>query len=388
MSGLSYATQARSVAVPGVDAVLDGQLYISSLSCAKTIDQHASFSHLVSVCSDLPRRNENHLIIPIQDTEYDDILDHLNAACDFIDRALASGGCVLVHCVMGVSRSATVIAAYLMKQRKITPSEALAVIAKRRPQIFPNYGFVKQLHVFAACNYAPASTHPAYRSWKRRQKQDVTQFLNLCHDTVLIVPGLYLNSKLPDDADQLRCLARYTGLSHLLTLSPAEIDSDIPTVDLHHVAIPSNDRSALVFSLSATCDYIQNALSSMTGRILVHSQTESIAALAVCAFLTRSRNLSAQAATQIVTDALPLFEASSNFTSALQAFVSYEHAKLKAVAAAVPVLGTANAVMSAATATVTTVASTLTSAPTMGLATGHRVRHSVELAPVRMAVQS
>lgn len=130
MSVLNYATQSRSVTVPGVDAVLDGQLYISrcasnltvpcywdtqtalSISCAKAIDENTSFTHLVSVCPDLPRRNDNHLIIPIQDTEYDNIIDHLSTACDFIDSALTSGGCVLVHCVMGVSRSATVIAAY------------------------------------------------------------------------------------------------------------------------------------------------------------------------------------------------------------------------------------------------------------------------------------
>ncbi|KZV64069.1 phosphatases II [Peniophora sp. CONT] len=284
MSAASYATQVRSVAVSGVDAVLDGQLYISSLSCAKSIDHHSSFTHLVSVCPDLPRRNENHLIIPIQDTEYDNIIDHLPLACEFIDNALASGGCVLVHCVMGVSRSATVIAAYLMQKRNISPSEALAVIAQRRPQIFPNYGFVKQLHVFAACNYAPSATHPAYRSWKRRQRQDVTQFLNLCHDTTLIVPGLYLNSELPDDPDQLRCLARYTGLSHILTLSPSDINSGIPSVDSCHLDVPLNNRSDLVHALSAACDYIQKAFSYPDGRILVHSQTESIAALAACAF--------------------------------------------------------------------------------------------------------
>ena len=52
------------------------------------------------------------MIIPVQDSEYADILIHLPDACRFIQNAVDDGGRVLVHCHMGISRSATVIAAY------------------------------------------------------------------------------------------------------------------------------------------------------------------------------------------------------------------------------------------------------------------------------------
>jgi len=48
----------------------------------------------------------------VDDFEYEDILVHLPQSCQFIQTALDEGGKVLVHCVMGVSRSATVVCAY------------------------------------------------------------------------------------------------------------------------------------------------------------------------------------------------------------------------------------------------------------------------------------
>ena len=48
----------------------------------------------------------------VQDSEYEDLLIHLPRACRFIEDAVSRGGRVLVHCVMGVSRSTTVVAAY------------------------------------------------------------------------------------------------------------------------------------------------------------------------------------------------------------------------------------------------------------------------------------
>lgn len=47
------------------------------------------------------------LHISIEDVEHANLLPYLDAASSFITQALNSGGCVLVHCAAGISRSAT-----------------------------------------------------------------------------------------------------------------------------------------------------------------------------------------------------------------------------------------------------------------------------------------
>lgn len=51
---------------------------------------------------------------------------------------------VLVHCVMGRSRSATLVLAYLMKKQSLTVVDAIEHVRRRRC-ILPNHGFLKQL---------------------------------------------------------------------------------------------------------------------------------------------------------------------------------------------------------------------------------------------------
>lgn len=70
----------------------------------------------------------------------------------------------------------------------LSPSYLPIFIIAARPQIQPNYGFLKELHVFEACNYELSPTNATYRAWKRRHRQDVTGFLNSLSDTTSIIP--------------------------------------------------------------------------------------------------------------------------------------------------------------------------------------------------------
>lgn len=68
-----------------------------------------------------------------------------NKAADFLENALKTkGNKVYVHCHQGISRSATIVLAFLMLKRGIPLMEALKTIREKR-SIHPNDGFVKQL---------------------------------------------------------------------------------------------------------------------------------------------------------------------------------------------------------------------------------------------------
>lgn len=55
---------------------------------------------------------------------------------------------MLVHCKMGVSRSAATVAAYAMKQYGWTLEQALRHVQELRPIARPNPGFLRQLQTY------------------------------------------------------------------------------------------------------------------------------------------------------------------------------------------------------------------------------------------------
>lgn len=57
---------------------------------------------------------------------------------------------VLVHCLAGMSRSATCVIAYLLATTSMNTAEATAYVKARRSIIMPNYGFEKQLRIWEA----------------------------------------------------------------------------------------------------------------------------------------------------------------------------------------------------------------------------------------------
>jgi protein-tyrosine phosphatase len=63
----------------------------------------------------------------------------------FIDDALRNGGCVLVHCMAGISRSSSVLIYYMMKKNNDEFREALQRLRRNRKIVCPNNSFWLQL---------------------------------------------------------------------------------------------------------------------------------------------------------------------------------------------------------------------------------------------------
>ncbi|KOC68606.1 Dual specificity phosphatase DUPD1, partial [Habropoda laboriosa] len=85
-----------------------------------------------------------YLGLPLDDSYTTDISKYFNTAASFIDEAVSTGGKAFVHCVMGISRSATCVIAYLMIKKGMHSIDALRTVRKNR-HIKPNVGFLQQL---------------------------------------------------------------------------------------------------------------------------------------------------------------------------------------------------------------------------------------------------
>ncbi|XP_007903002.2 LOW QUALITY PROTEIN: dual specificity protein phosphatase 8-like [Callorhinchus milii] len=83
--------------------------------------------------------------IPVNDNYCEKLLPWLDESVEFIDKAKVSSCRVLVHCLAGISRSATVAIAYIMKTMGLSSDDAYRFVKDRRPSISPNFNFMGQL---------------------------------------------------------------------------------------------------------------------------------------------------------------------------------------------------------------------------------------------------
>lgn len=95
----------------------------------------------------------NYCCVSIHDEDAANILSYLDGATNFIHYYISRGESVVVHCEMGISRSASICIAYLIKYHGMTRDEAYINIKSKRPCISPNSGFWDQLNTFhLQCN--------------------------------------------------------------------------------------------------------------------------------------------------------------------------------------------------------------------------------------------
>jgi len=144
----------------GANQIIPG-LYLGSLDDAlqHTKIQSRGVTHILTVAQGVKPAFPDvfrYYVLSLPDSESVDLLSHFTAVFQFITEGISNGG-ILVHCMAGISRSATLVIAYLMAHEKKTFHQAVELVVSKRPCVSPNSGFVAQLKLFEklGCSITP-----------------------------------------------------------------------------------------------------------------------------------------------------------------------------------------------------------------------------------------
>lgn len=206
---------------------IEPNLYISNLNAAtdlKTLAQY-KITHIVTIDTcPLPRlvtdiETIECKYIGLADLPSEDLLSHFDDTYEFITVGLEKGA-VLVHCLCGVSRSATVVLAYLMRRDGLSVNEALKRVRSQRP-VCPNQGFISQLTLYKEMGYKVDKNHVKYKVFRLGKAAAKVKKAKILprdyYDLIKPDPGLTQVQPEPNVYRCKRCRRIVAAESNLLT---------------------------------------------------------------------------------------------------------------------------------------------------------------------------
>lgn len=135
--------------------ILPGKLYLSDYAAAGCLESLQRHGIQGVVALGNGTQIERYSVHPdpmrykfffVDDREDEPIHEHFTDAIEFIKQV---DGAVLVHCWAGISRSATIVMAYLIVEHRMSFPEASSYVSQRRKCVQPNHGFLRQLRQLA-----------------------------------------------------------------------------------------------------------------------------------------------------------------------------------------------------------------------------------------------
>ncbi|XP_056139004.1 protein phosphatase Slingshot homolog 2 [Lampris incognitus] len=110
--------------------------------------------------------------IRVYDEEATNLLEYWNETYKFITKAKKAGAKCLVHCKMGVSRSASTVIAYAMKEYGWDLDTAFDHVKERRAITKPNPSFMRQLEEYQGILLASKQRHN--KLWRSHSDSDLS----------------------------------------------------------------------------------------------------------------------------------------------------------------------------------------------------------------------
>ena len=132
---------------------IEKNLYLSNKRTASNQDiiKKLNIKHIVEIHRPQKRNKTihdgiNYFVIEIEDRgHFTRLIDYFDNANQFISKAVEKDENVLVHCDFGVSRSSTIVTAYLIGKLGYSWNDAIDRMNQLREQYWPNNGYMLQL---------------------------------------------------------------------------------------------------------------------------------------------------------------------------------------------------------------------------------------------------
>ena len=130
--------------------IIKNKLYLGDMFDANDAEniKKANISCIVCVAERLKIINTNPNVTVHKYELADDYSCNISLYFDEIGEIINKGGIVLVNCAAGISRSSTIVIAYIMKYYKLNLKTTFLYVKKKRNQICPNKKFMTYLYEY------------------------------------------------------------------------------------------------------------------------------------------------------------------------------------------------------------------------------------------------
>ena len=142
-------TNRNPISTDFIDRITD-KIYLGGLEGATDLVflSEEKITHVLSLLDwkiEVPKNlNITHKLINISDIESSNLFQYFKECIEFIENANK----IYIHCMCGVSRSPSIVIAYLLWKTHCSYYDAYYFVKNRRRFIYPNEGFVEQLKLF------------------------------------------------------------------------------------------------------------------------------------------------------------------------------------------------------------------------------------------------
>ncbi|XP_066493294.1 dual specificity protein phosphatase 22-A-like isoform X1 [Tiliqua scincoides] len=143
--------EALTLSLLASSQIVEG-LYLGNIRDSEDRENLAKhgITHILSVHNNAKPLLEDmsYLCISASDSSSQNLIQHFKECIRFIHECRLHGGGCLIHCLAGVSRSTTILVAYLMTVTSFGWEECLAATKAVRSYVSPNFGFQQQLQEY------------------------------------------------------------------------------------------------------------------------------------------------------------------------------------------------------------------------------------------------